>query len=492
MLYHADGRVVKAQEERLETEAKEWADSCAFTDPIAQAKQIMEGRTRAEELMKDEGKSEKAFIVIDTQHYRELYYSSRSVLTGEYLMFGENNPLGETAEEGKIPEEGIDRRTLMKCSSAAYDYFTLKPDDSILHLPVCYPRQHQEAWYNHYKDDRGRPDLNLFKEAWGEGRIDEEGLAYTTDADDQMAYIREHEIRHYLIPWLKAMEEHTKEDKNKSKKNAPMNQSLQDALNSLPSMGIPTGLVEKIHLYNVLLQLGISTYFQQPLIDALILQMYQTNPSQCHLDTLEMTVGRFYSRGVAVLDPVMNHLIGTYSLRTLTDRGTSPSEDDRALKILPEEDDNRDLDQQVYLRGKPRREWLRYTDVRPDERSEFPEDTVIHPPKLEVIGHCIKHWSGVRKSGSTAAAHTGYPLNVGRVFKYYRRNATSPIYTENRPGCIDKADYSTYRLHNSNHTLEYLRQNRPGSVPAPAPTPAIGPGPSPDPNTTSASSTANS
>ncbi|KAF1935645.1 hypothetical protein EJ02DRAFT_428249 [Clathrospora elynae] len=85
------------------------------------------------------------------------------------------------------------------------------------------------------------------------------------------------------------------------------------------AMEIPADLLEKIHLYNAMLQLGLPKFVQLPLIDTLVLQMYKTNLSACHLDTLEITIGRFYSRGVAILDPVLNHLIGTYYFHSLAD-----------------------------------------------------------------------------------------------------------------------------------------------------------------------------
>ncbi|KAH7392196.1 hypothetical protein DE146DRAFT_766328 [Phaeosphaeria sp. MPI-PUGE-AT-0046c] len=476
VLYYADGQVVKAQEVYLEDQAKAKASQYRYADPIEQATQIIQGRRLAADNYDSKEKTgrERVHIVIDKQMYTELYYSESSTLVGQHL------PLGREDPSDPIPVAGIDRQTLIKCSSTAYDYFTSNPELSTLHLPVCYPRRHFGGWYNCYRTESGRPDYEEFERRIGSERIEQPGLAYLRDADDQMAYIRETEVIHYLIPWLEEMEKHVKHSKNVSEENKP-----EEALRSLPKFDIPKILIEKIHLYNVMLQLGISSHFKQPLIDALIFQMYGSNLSQCHLDTLEMTVGRFYSRGIAVLDPVINHLIGTYSLRNPTDRSTDPSEEDRVLRISPEGVDERDEESQVYLKAKPGRAWLEYRSVPPDTRSAFPDDTVIQPPKLEVIGHCIRHWSGVRRSGSTAAAHTGYPLNVGRVFKYYRRRATSSIHVQNRPGRIDRADYSTYRLHNSHHLrpdeLEHFCRHRPGSTAAAAPAPIVSQGPSPSP-----------
>ncbi|KAI2482128.1 hypothetical protein Ptr902_06509 [Pyrenophora tritici-repentis] len=42
------------------------------------------------------------------------------------------------------------------------------------------------------------------------------------------------------------------------------------------------------------------------------------------------------------------------------------------------------------------------------------------PPVLPVLGHTARHWSGVRKNGSTAAAFTGFPLNIGKGKRFVR------------------------------------------------------------------------
>ncbi|KAF1919054.1 hypothetical protein BDU57DRAFT_568071 [Ampelomyces quisqualis] len=108
------------------------------------------------------------------------------------------------------------------------------------------------------------------------------------------------------------------------------------------------------------------------------------------------------------------------------------------------------------------REWLVYSTMEAGRR-DYPDDTISLPPRLEVIGHCISNWSDVRRNGNIAAAHTGFPLNVGRVNKYYRRRATSPIRKEANPihGPRNFEDYSTYRLHH----LKYFHDHAPGSLP---------------------------
>ena len=93
-----------------------------------------------------------------------------------------------------------------------------------------------------------------------------------------------------------------------TKKNGPM------------EMKIPEQILDKIHLYNAMLQLGLPRFVKLPLVNALVLQMYQTKRSPCHLDTQEITIGRFHARGLAILDPVINALVGTYALQALDDR----------------------------------------------------------------------------------------------------------------------------------------------------------------------------
>ncbi|KAH8701317.1 hypothetical protein GQ44DRAFT_717857 [Phaeosphaeriaceae sp. PMI808] len=187
-----------------------------------------------------------------------------------------------------------------------------------------------------------------------------------------------------------------------------------------------------------MLQLGLPSFIQRPLIDQLVAQMYHTRLDSCHLMTLEMTVGRFYSQGVAVLDPVINHLIGTYSLRSLQDRN---GPDNTAHKSIDP----------IY---KVRRQTLRYDEANDIERRK----TVVIPPKLPVLGHSIRNWSGVRRDGKTSTAYTGYPLNIGRVKKFYRRNGQDQIKNEKRGR--DFVEYSTYRLRKN----ESCRDNPPGGA----------------------------
>jgi hypothetical protein len=430
VLYHSDGRVVKAHEDYLEQQAQNHINDNHYDD---QARIVRASDPKA----RDE-KKQRVQIRVDKQCWEELYgrFVTGKTLTG--FDVGDQDPAAPPPPP--IPPEGLDIRTLMRCSSLADEFFTFKPGETVVTLPVCYPRYHRAGAYATVNEIH----------------------------DIQMAYIREDEITAYIIPWLKEMEsifQKNLERVKKKTKNGVPNEPEIIPLTQLASIGIPELLLEKIHLYNAMLQLGIATHFQRPLVDALILQMYQTNLQDCHLDTLEMTVCRFYSRGMAILDPVINHFVGTYSLRSATERGApTPPE----VKILLREVTG----EEQYLPPNTTRSWLEYKNVRPDPRRDYPDDMISLPPLLEVLGHCIRHWSGVRRNGSTAAAHTGFPLNVGRVFKYYRRKPTDVIRPKRkRDGDSNKdprrntdyADYSTHRLRKN----RYFLNNPPGGNTAP-------------------------
>ncbi|KAI4688734.1 uncharacterized protein J4E84_004664 [Alternaria hordeiaustralica] len=264
-----------------------------------------------------------------------------------------------------------------------------------------------------------------------------------------MAFIRPEEIIEYVIPWLQKVEKQINrkgDELDKEDDARPPKETRRARQPTGPdvaiTMRIPDALDDKIHLYNAMLQLGLPKSVQL---------MYKTKINACHLATLEHTVGRFYSRGVAVLDPVLCHFIGTYSRRTLQDRknvrpppGSDNETSDDANKPgeqLPEEAqgaDNQSGEEPPATAPVPEiesnfdfknseRKYLGYHDQPAGRGKPYDEDKFILPPELPVIGHSIKHWSGVRKKGSTAAAHNGFPLNIGKYKKFIRRNATDVI-----------------------------------------------------------------
>jgi hypothetical protein len=421
VLYHTNGRVIKVHENYLEQEARKLADSdwCHYTDQIEIVK--------ARDPNAQEKEDMKVHIVVQKQRYQELYYNEDSNLRGEGAAYGRYDMSGASEN---IPEEGLDRKTLMMCSSLAEEFFTFCPTEEVLYLPVSYPRRHVHGL-----------DYETFFKYWA-GRIApgaaDQKKKYGTSREHHMAFIRQDEIRRYIVPWLKKMEDFVA---RQASKDAP-----KVSADQLHRIEIPVDLLEMIHLYNAMLQLGIATHFQRPLIDALVLKMYQTNLQRCHLDTLEMTVCRFYSKGIPILDPVLNHFIGTYAFRSAEDRRNSKAIDHlRWLDDEPPSDDDDEVDEEIlpYLPKGTTRKWLEYSNVKPN-RKHYPDDTVSLPPRLEVLGHSIRHWSGIRRSGSTAAAYTGFPLNIGDVRKYYRRLGTDPIRTVEKG--VDFADEPTHRL----------------------------------------------
>lgn len=216
----------------------------------------------------------------------------------------------------------------MKYSSFADDFFTYHTTADLLLLPVCCPRPHLFGLTDYQRpDDWPKFERDFDDRPYNEDRRNQK--ITVSQSDDQVAYIHEDEIRDYIVPWLEKMKRVVRDKEH--------NPSIKDKdPRDLPQIDIPEELERKIHLYNVMLLLSIPRFFQRPLIDALVLEMYQTNLRQCHLDTLEMTVGRFYARGVLVLNPVLSHFVGTDAFRSIVDRQQpEPSEEDRFLHPGP-------------------------------------------------------------------------------------------------------------------------------------------------------------
>jgi hypothetical protein len=422
VLYHANGRVVVAHEEILEQQATKQAEKFAYEGQTELCKTWNRYGKKKPSTMR--GKRSRVYIVVDKQKFHTLHATTHSEdLKGVVL------PFMTKANSGRLPSKGIDKNTLVKCSTLAEDFFGNFPDEVELHLPVKYPRCHIE-------NER----------------------QYTDRYDPQMAFIRPHELEEYVIPWLQEME-----DVVRNKESPDPEETTKD---ELPKMRIPDKLEEKIHLYNAMLQLGLPRFVQEPVIDATVLQMYQTKLNACHLETLEITVGRFYGEGVAILDPVINHLIGTYAFRNPTDRG-NPEPNTR---IPAPTESSTPTPEPSPVEGSPKKplpvksspekpspyenlqpKFLTYSSEN-GLRNEYPDDTFIVPPELPVLGHCIRHWSGVRRNGSTAAAYNGFPLNVGKHTKFIRRDAVTQN-SENR--VVERK---------SNHLAgqDYYLSNRPG------------------------------
>ncbi|KAF1843126.1 uncharacterized protein K460DRAFT_356894 [Cucurbitaria berberidis CBS 394.84] len=439
VLYHTSGRVVLAHEIYLEEQAQiEAGDGKGrYTDPIDRLKILDTEVTNPRE---------RVFIVVDTQQFQTLYSYRDPTASKEILSQFSN----ETSK--RFPPEGIDKATFMSCSTLADDVFRCEPTVRTVTVPATYPRQ-----YTYYHS------WNYFNSCKEYKPLLVKGKKYIKGLDHQMAYIRRDEIEAHLIPWFNRMEEIVRNKEQPENLRKPIRQS------DLPIIEPSTELLVNIHLYNAMLQFGLPRFVQRDVIDALVFQMYQTKLNACHLETLEITVGRFYGRGVAVLDPVINHFIGTYASRSAADR-----KNPNGLPASLSETEN-PVQEPQNQNGK--RKFLEYS-TESGIRKQYPEDTVIVPPELPVLGHCIKHWSGVRGNGSTVAAHTGYPLNVGVYKKFFRRNATTALGNKvyNTGFGDDYEEYSTYRLNRGNYDERARRHHakHPAGV-SPSPSPPDAP-----------------
>ncbi|CAA9958877.1 hypothetical protein PTMSG1_02410 [Pyrenophora teres f. maculata] len=406
VLYHANGRVVIAHEAYLENLAQQAADSKKYVDQVHDY-----NRRNA-----PPHNGNQVEIIIEMQRFRTVW-SHREGSDWEYL---------NAFNHDQVRIRHVDRATLRFVSSLADDHFRCNPGAHQISLPVRYPRMHipgTSGW-----SDEG------FAESYPQVIIPGLRLAYTDDS--HMAYIRSEEITKFIIPWLGMVKEIVnpgKHNKGKGPADVPNQQNpTPSAPITLPQIQMPEDLLGRIHLYNAMLQLGLPKPIQKPLIDALVLQMYQTNLNACHLDALEMTVGRFYARGLPILDPVLNHFAGTYAFRRPEDRRNPGS---TSLKTHNEEEPPPTIAKRGFTEldradGSPpsvsaevdfrisHRKYLNYA-AQPVTRQDV-NDTYELPPVLPVLGQTIRHWTGVRKNGSTAAAFTGFPLNIGKGKRFTR------------------------------------------------------------------------
>lgn len=460
MVYNASGRVEIAYEEYLEQEAKKASEQAygQYLDQIEVCKQRAGPKS-----------TNDVQIIIDTQHFRTLYCEARDGWGSDFEWI-----TGFEQDETTTISRRVCRETLILCSSTARDHFTYNPGDDQLHLPVVYPRAHRQPPVKEQPKtkSKAKPTIKTKKQPARKAKNasgsqpedqsennseDQPENQAEKELDDQMAFIRAKEIEEYVLPWLDKvkvyMDSRNKEshgsdvDHPGAKKWRTAENKQHRELLANPggpiAMDIPTPLLDKIHLYNVMLQLGLPRFIQRPLVEALISQLNRTRLSACHLDTLEITVGRFYSRGLAILDPVINHVIGTYYLRTLDDRrhpepaGRSRSKKQgqaatTAVQAGPKDRVRADGSLETRFHeeypspvdfGKTKRKYLKFAE-QDARRSELVHDTYILPPELAVLGHCVRHWSGVRRNGSVAAAHTGFPLNTGLSRTFVRRDAS--------------------------------------------------------------------
>jgi hypothetical protein len=170
VLYHANGRVVKAHEDYLEREAARHAT----TPNIQYEDQIEVCKKHTPEAREQES---RAYIIIVDQTWHTLYAKNFGTLWEEITDFKRRD------DSDSMPEQGVDRATLIQCSTFADEYFRYRPDQVELHLPVCYPRLHREGDFDIDEYGPKKDNVPIYP-----------GLQYGHRDDDQMAYIRPEEI----------------------------------------------------------------------------------------------------------------------------------------------------------------------------------------------------------------------------------------------------------------------------------------------------------
>ncbi|ORX96119.1 hypothetical protein BCR34DRAFT_593946 [Clohesyomyces aquaticus] len=268
--------------------------------------------------------------------------------------------------------ELIGRQVLMRYSSLAQEHFTFNSKAHTLNLPARYPRDNKQAF---------------------------EGGGYRAPhmcSNVHTAYIDPKTVTSIVFPWFQEAERLLKEEPTESP----------------PPFGIPESLDGAINLYNVLLQLGMHDYLIRPIATHIIHEMHRLPLLECELLLVEHTVARFYARGLPILDPVINHLVGTYHSRTLTDKQSVHA----LISYTPQTTDRNNKD----LPGK----------FLPDDIHPVP------PEECPVLAHCFRHWSGVKlpeaadwteeeEEKSTRNATEGFPLNVGVMYYEHRRGYPS-------------------------------------------------------------------
>jgi len=151
---HGFRRAIPSHEEALETAAQKAANLGykRYIDQIdivnikyRDTKKRSENSTTPQKNPKEKPRKSLVWIVIDTQEFRTLYTDHLHVEEKE-----EN--IADFQVQGPIklprPEEStrLNKKTLMKCSTLAEEFFTYNPGENELHLPVRYPRVHSDGF----------------------------------------------------------------------------------------------------------------------------------------------------------------------------------------------------------------------------------------------------------------------------------------------------------------------------------------------------------
>jgi hypothetical protein len=273
----------------------------------------------------------------------------------------------EVVEAVVIPseeEDALDKTTLDWCSTQAREAFVLDKTRTEINLPCLWPPRLD---INDGKYKLIRADVNHF------------------------SFVHPDTIKTYVVPFLRDLERF-KSQSNMDEEARIVRLKEGNAINKLPQFQIPETVEDRIHLYNCMLHLGILPHFKEPLIKKLCEDVKQNKLKDCHLELLEMTVGRLNAYAVPILDPVLCAFTGSFGLRDEHER----------LKIQQLTDENGNP-----ISGKLR--YARQKDHDGTEREVQPWEERVIPPQLPVLGHCLKHWSYVR-DGEVDSNHK-YPLD---------------------------------------------------------------------------------
>ncbi|PSN67645.1 hypothetical protein BS50DRAFT_620163 [Corynespora cassiicola Philippines] len=408
-------------------------------------------------------------FVIEPQSFRTLYSVPTSVAEGyghdpdQYPeIYGNHIPEFDSVGKWPFPPQGVDKAVVMRYCGAAEEQLLLNPTSKNVTLPIRWPRRHDSAKYSQgehvagidagviekfivpwlleieevqkHRAERERRRKRREREVHSPGRPVSRtffGETLTWDIlpkpeevpdseDERMGGEKKPRIN-AEVRRRKTVLEDIEEESDLDEDDVPENDNdlpADDGTTPRINIDKTSSLAEMIHLYNAILQLGIHMSEQRALAEKIVHEMSQRDYKDCELTLIELTIGRFYSRSVGVLDLVLNHVVAMHAQRRRDDRANPES-----LKDI--EDNLRRGGANIDPDGS-NPQYLEYSSTNAG-RQDYPDDTVVVAPKLAVVGHNVKHWSGIRSDGNTATAYHGLPLNNGSDTRYIRESATEPF-----------------------------------------------------------------
>ncbi|KAF2745267.1 hypothetical protein M011DRAFT_479104 [Sporormia fimetaria CBS 119925] len=168
-----------------------------------------------------------------------------------------------------------------------------------------------------------------------------------------------------------------------------------------------------------MLHLSLPRWFMNPLIERLSMYVYMRSLRDLEIPLLELTVGRFNEYAVGILDPVLCCLVGSFAGRT------KEEVEEIVVRYDAKQPSNQEMqtDEQEQGQQEDKDLGLRYTKHTDGTRIlvQGMDTREITPPRYPILGHCLRHWSGVREDGVVRGTHLGYPLHIG-TSKYYKRD----------------------------------------------------------------------